>query len=67
MHGHFDKLSANRVGFVFGVPVFPIILSLSKDKLSANRVGFVFGVPVFPIILSLSKGRLSANGLFCVS
>jgi hypothetical protein len=37
---HFDKLSANGIGFVFGVPVFPIILSLSKGKLSANR--FIF-------------------------
>ena len=78
---HFDKLSANGMGFVFGVLVFPIILSLSKDvlsrfnkprmhgdfdKLSANGMGYVFGVLLFPIILSLSKDRLSANGNFSV-
>jgi hypothetical protein len=55
------------MGFVFGVPVFPIILSLSKDKLSANGMGVVFGVSVSPIILSLSKGKLSANGFIFVS
>ncbi len=39
MHGHFDKLSANGMGFVFCVFVFPIILSLSKGRLSPNGLG----------------------------
>jgi hypothetical protein len=59
----FDRLSPNGVRFVFGVFVFPIILSLSKGKLSANGVGFVFGAAAIPIILGLSKGRLSPNGV----
>jgi hypothetical protein len=59
----FDRLSTNGVGFVLGVPVLPIILSLSKGRLSPNGTGFVLGVPVFPIILSLSKDRLSPNGV----
>jgi hypothetical protein len=36
-HG-FDRLSPNGMGVVFGVVVFPIILSLSKDRLSPNGV-----------------------------
>jgi hypothetical protein len=37
----FDRLSLNGVGVVFGVFVFPIILSLSKDRLSPNGEGGV--------------------------